>query len=202
MVRVILKYHKTILLNMGKRKIHIQVDEEKWQTFLLYVYKKHGKVKGKIWEELSKAIDLYMGKSKRYDNPISQVIRNPKVRPSTTLKIIDTLASVVFEKFRQGKMVSLGYLRDWIKLNVSPKPKDVDKYMDYFKEVYTWDVYHVDDGYIKPWTFRRKDRAPSWTTKEEYLSWLEERGRYAPWVQALEEKEIEEAKKLLELSVG
>ena len=187
---------------MGKRKIHIQVDEEKWQTFLLYVYKKHGKVKGKIWEELSKAIDLYMGKSKRYDNPISQVIRNPKVRPSTTLKIIDTLASVVFEKFRQGKMVSLGYLRDWIKLNVSPKPKDVDKYMDYFKEVYTWDVYHVDDGYIKPWTFRRKDRAPLWTTKEEYLSWLEERGRYAPWVQALEEKEIEEAKKLLELSVG
>jgi hypothetical protein len=41
-------------------KKNLYVDEEVWREFIAYVSRKHGKLKGKLCEELSKALKEYL----------------------------------------------------------------------------------------------------------------------------------------------
>lgn len=47
--------------NDGTMKIGPRVPEDVWEKFKLQVEEKHGKVRGKIGEELAEALRVYMG---------------------------------------------------------------------------------------------------------------------------------------------
>lgn len=178
------------------KKIHIQVEEDVWEHFLEYIRSKHdGKIKGLIWPELKNAILQYM---KRESSGNSYVTKYG-VTPSKALRIVDAIGSAIIEKFKTGKTVTISWVEEFIKLNVSPNPSIIEKYMRYFKEIYKFSTW--ENKYIKPWTFHRKDKEPLWKTEEEYLQWLQEHKISTTWIKRKERKENEEINEILNAEI-
>lgn len=182
------------------KKIHIQVDEDKWNEFVEFVRKKHGKVKGILWSELEKAIDSYMRGSPYKPDEGTSYIQKYGVTPSKALRIVDAIGDAVLEEFKRGKTVKMRWIEDFIRVNISPNPTVIEKYMRYFREIYLWSTW--DNQYIMPWTFHRKNREPLWKSEDDYLEWLHKNGISDTWVRMKEKMEKEKINEILNAEIA
>ena len=178
------------------KRIHIYVDANSWDEFVQFVQNKHGKTRGVLWYELKNAIDTYLkvqGGSKTVHN---NIYSNYGITKSKTLRIVDAMGQAVMDMFKNGKTVSVQWIEEWLRLNISPATKTVSKYSDFFRKVYVWDMW--ENKYIKPWTFRRKDGKPLWRSEDEYLQWLKSNGISSVWVESKVKEEKEKIEELFE----
>ena len=180
------------------KKIHLYVDAKSWDEFLQFVKDRRGKTRGVVWDELKNAIEIYMkkGTKKSYS---SNTQSGNNVFKSKTLRIVDATASAVVDMFSKGKTVSIQWIEEWIRLNVSPNPKIVSKYIGFFRHIYVWDMW--ENKFIKPWTFRRKDGTPRWESETKYLEWMRENGISSVWVESHENKEKQKIEEIFNAKI-
>ena len=177
----------------GYKRVKIYVEEKVWDEFMKFIREHRGKVKGEVWPVLKEAIIEYMG-----GEPQSGFDPFPlkyDIKPTKTVRIVNAIGESVIDMFQEGKSVNMAWIRNWLKKHITLEEKTINKYLNYFREVYLWDVY--PEGYIKPWTFRKVDEEPRWKSEAEYLNYLADKGKIEPTKLSKEkvkdeEEEIEE----------
>jgi rRNA maturation endonuclease Nob1 len=100
-------------------KKNLYVDEEVWREFIAYVSRKHGKLKGKLCEELSKALKEYLEHA--HTDSGKPEDEKPKSRTLKTLRDIS-------EKLGEYKEVTDQDVEDVIVKTVGGDHRTVSKY--------------------------------------------------------------------------